>query len=405
VKVQDFGLGTFPDVTVLSDGTLRLAFTRYEGANPTGIVIVDNGVETRFIPNPCTGYVSVDAWGNIGYQQPDDTGVVLRPGLVSLGLGKLYGMRPLKLGYGVVVYQSEGGVISYPLIDGPAVIIGSPTPTGLAYLTTDRTYVTWDDNRASQPDMLNPAYTAGVAVGNGFKPDMGVCVRWGIFGQTWTGALWNDLAAIFYTPDWLAFAAWSPAEYVGQVRLATEVSFEDVAAWGNAPSPIPPTPIPPTPEPPMSQYPPAAWSIVQQCHAKFASAFAQNETGAREFTALCCEQLAYSFPTEGWCWKASSPTNPPSKDCTARQYQGRFEGWDILSQAGVTGPKYLANPPGYHDLTGQHPIPVVAVNHLGVTPPVPIPPTPIPPAPGQPTNADIYASIARLQADFDRVFR
>jgi hypothetical protein len=107
-------------------------------------------------------------------------------------------------------------------------------------------------------------------------------------------------------------------------------------------------------------------------HVRFAEQFPANDEGARGWTQMVNEQLAFSDPAGGWCSKSSTPTNPQSKDVSARRFQGRFEGWDMLQASGINGPRILAAyPPIYHDLAGQHPIAVTPHNHLGEEPPPP----------------------------------
>jgi hypothetical protein len=128
---------------------------------------------------------------------------------------------------------------------------------------------------------------------------------------------------------------------------------------------------PPDPEPDMD-FPRTEWAVVEQMHQRFSDDFPANEDGARGWTEITIEQLAFSFPSGGWCWKSSTPTSPPSKDAIARIIDGRFECWDVLQAAGVTGPRVLAAyPPIYHDIAGQHPIPVTPENHLDEDPPPP----------------------------------
>lgn len=148
-------------------------------------------------------------------------------------------------------------------------------------------------------------------------------------------------------------------------------------------------PNPPNPPEPSMLMPLDAWRVIEQMHARFAHTFPETEDGARGFTEMTLQQLAFTFPDGGWCWKRASVDRPPSKDCAARQVDGRFEGWDILAAAGHTGPRVLAAyPPVWHDLIAdghQVPIAVSPVNHLGVTPPIPQPPIPQPPVPNPPT--------------------
>lgn len=101
-------------------------------------------------------------------------------------------------------------------------------------------------------------------------------------------------------------------------------------------------------------FPRTEWGVVEQMHQRFAGDFSATEDGARAWTEMAIQQLAFSFPQGGWCWKKAAQGSPPSKDCIARQISGRFEGWDVLNAAGVNGPRVLAGyPPSYHDLVAE----------------------------------------------------
>lgn len=155
------------------------------------------------------------------------------------------------------------------------------------------------------------------------------------------------------------------------------------------------------------EMPLAAWRIIHAMHARFASTLPATEDGARTFTEMTLEQLKFSDPDGGWVGKRASPTRPKSKDVAARLIAARFEGWDILSGAGVSGPRVLATyPPAYHDLIAegnQVPFEVRSFNHLGIAPP-PVEPPPVdpPPAPGRLTLTqrvtELERVIARLKA-------
>lgn len=129
---------------------------------------------------------------------------------------------------------------------------------------------------------------------------------------------------------------------------------------------------PEEPEEPVD-FPPIEWETVVDMHERFAVDFPATEEGARGWTEMAIEQLAFSFPNGGWCWKKAAQNSPPSKDCIARQTGGRFEGWDVLIGAGVNGPRVLAGyPPTYHDLVAegnQVPIQVEPVDWLGLDEP------------------------------------
>lgn len=158
---------------------------------------------------------------------------------------------------------------------------------------------------------------------------------------------------------------------------------------------------PEEPEGPVD-FPRTEWGIVEQMHAKFARTRPATEDGAREWTRMAIEQLAFSFPSGGWCWKSASPDRPPSKDCIARRIEGRFQGWDVLQSAGVNGPHVLARfPPSFHDLIAegnQHPIPVNSKNHLGTE-------LDEPTEPGQATLDKIYADTQAILALLQKQFK
>jgi len=143
----------------------------------------------------------------------------------------------------------------------------------------------------------------------------------------------------------------------------------------------------------MPTIPADVWAQVKTVHARFAPEFPGDEHGAREFMRLLIGQVAFSFPDQGWCWKKSSPTAPPSKDCLARQEGGRLEGWDILVGAGAQGPRVLSESPAYHDLAGQHHVEVEARDVLGA-PPVHDAPEPADPA----LRPEIAQAVAALRS-------
>lgn len=142
-------------------------------------------------------------------------------------------------------------------------------------------------------------------------------------------------------------------------------------------------------------FPLQEWAVVKEMHERFNEDFPATEDGARGWVKKTIEQLVFSFPFGGWCWKSSTPTNPPSKDVIARQIAGRFEGWDVLSAAGVNGPRILANySPSFHDLIAegnQHPIPVTGVNHLDD------------PDPPDPPDGDLEEQITQLREELNRL--
>ena len=133
----------------------------------------------------------------------------------------------------------------------------------------------------------------------------------------------------------------------------------------------------------------------------------------RALTRKIIEQLKCEFPQAGYTWKAASQTRPPSKDAIARAVGGRLYVWDW--QNGSTRQRQVQANQRAEDITGQFPIPVSCVNHLGVpleNGPTPDPgtecprcpePTPCPTCPPD-LSADLQKAreqIATMTADRD----
>jgi hypothetical protein len=122
-------------------------------------------------------------------------------------------------------------------------------------------------------------------------------------------------------------------------------------------------------------------ALLEAYAAKFAIPPAPpvNDDACRLWTQRCAEQFAFSFPDEGWGWKAASPSRPPSTDVIATERP--FIGYDLIPNQGTAG-QSLAENPSPIDLAGQSFIPVIPRDHLGtavVQPPVPGPvPGPVP---------------------------
>lgn len=104
------------------------------------------------------------------------------------------------------------------------------------------------------------------------------------------------------------------------------------------------------------------WDVIVRMHDRFAQECIDRhpndmEAASREWTEMTNEQIQFSFPNEGFCWKSADPNRPPSKDSVARQLDGSFFGWDLLQSSSVNGPRNLVNyPPSPNDLAGQYPI-------------------------------------------------
>lgn len=310
------------------------------------------------------------------------------------------------------------------LADGTLIVnTGYAGSQGFRYVRPDNTIATGDETYGPNPYGLMEwtALASDLIIGQGQN---GGALVWDrgtlrVLVEPPAGVRFIHATATGQTDaDQFGLAFWGESGVPTTCMWGTLAELRALPVYQATPTPQPPVPIPPTPEPPMTQMPPAAWALIQECHRRFAYGLPVTEDGARQFTKICIEQLAYNYPSEGWCWKAADPGRPVSKDIVARQFGGRFEGWDILSAASLNGPRLLVDTPGWHDLSGQFPI-VAGQNHQGwvwmpenhldvpvpPTPQPPIPQPPVPPVPGQPTNAQILAAVQALQADFDRVFR
>lgn len=140
----------------------------------------------------------------------------------------------------------------------------------------------------------------------------------------------------------------------------------------------------------MEQLPREAYDICLMMHERFAQECIDKHPGnleeaARELTGRMVEQLLFSKPDEGYCWKSGDPNRPPSKDSVARTFNG-FWGYDMYAASGANGPKFFnPYPPPVNDLSNpmQHVIlppeaNLEVKNWLGLPIPVPVPPIPPP---------------------------
>ena len=118
-----------------------------------------------------------------------------------------------------------------------------------------------------------------------------------------------------------------------------------------------------------------------------------TDEASRTWTHQLCEQLAYSFPADGWCHKSAGEGRPHSADCIA--WVDPFIGWDIIGASGT--PQAVLTLDGASiDLTGQVRERVVPTNHLAPEPPDP-PEPPQPPVDDCPCAVELAAVNVTLQ--------
>lgn len=155
----------------------------------------------------------------------------------------------------------------------------------------------------------------------------------------------------------------------------------------NNPPNNPPPPIDPPKELPV-KLEPSVLTVVRQFAAQYPvpsggpnPADEAFENQCRLWTKMLAEQIAFSFPGQGFGTKNAGGGRPQSKDSLARFANGRLINYDMLGGVGTGSPTLLMDPDGV-DITGQTFIPVTPINHLATVPP-PVPPTqpPVPPIP------------------------
>jgi hypothetical protein len=130
---------------------------------------------------------------------------------------------------------------------------------------------------------------------------------------------------------------------------------------------------------------------VKETIVRFAAKFplATNDEESRVWTHKLAQQLAFSFPSEGWGHKSAGGGRPHSADCIA--IKAPFVGWDVISGGGAPGAKLQLESDSI-DLSGQEFEPVEAVNHIA---PAPVDPPIVPPVTPPASNE---AVIERLDA-------
>lgn len=90
-----------------------------------------------------------------------------------------------------------------------------------------------------------------------------------------------------------------------------------------------------------------------------------SDDDRRVSARMFAEQMRFSFGPD-WGSKASSPTNPQTKDAIAKRVGVRLCVWDIVN--GATRELQFGHG---EDITGQHFIAVTPIDHVGGQPPPP----------------------------------
>ena len=134
--------------------------------------------------------------------------------------------------------------------------------------------------------------------------------------------------------------------------------------------------------------------IVHALYARNVELAKGNDDQRRAITRKIIEQFICEFPDDGYTGKSADPSRPFSKDSIARRSEGRLYAWDW--QNGSTREPSVKAGQLASDITGQHPIPLGCIDHLGSAQPVPEPgPDPVPDEPGETLD-----TVAALYAEF-----
>lgn len=134
-------------------------------------------------------------------------------------------------------------------------------------------------------------------------------------------------------------------------------------------------------------YPARVQQIVNALCTKYPDLVVGDDDARRLLIRKIAEQIAFELGP-AWGTKASSPTNPPSKDAIALQENGALYAWDLINGASRQPNQF----PESMTITGQYFIAVTPTDHLGVQS---APSTPETPAPIT-CQFDLTAVFARL---------
>jgi hypothetical protein len=128
-----------------------------------------------------------------------------------------------------------------------------------------------------------------------------------------------------------------------------------------------PPPPPPDEEPPAVKIPQKVKDNIQALYERHKDLAEGDDDDRRALMRLIAEQNAFDLG-ERYGWKASTPTNPPSKDATAYTYKGEVYVADVFN--GTTRQPSI---PDEYERTNprQHFIAMTPINHLGEAPPPP----------------------------------
>ena len=185
---------------------------------------------------------------------------------------------------------------------------------------------------------------------------------------------------------WSRTAGEPPADLVLRDVNLTQLRVPLVRVPTPGPTlPNPGTPPPtPKPEEPPVPTPPMLPAYVTDTAREFPLPHDNwTDENRRLWMRKVIEQVVYDHPGEGWGWKSTTPTSPPSKDAIVKREGGLTYYFDL-----VNGSTRQVNAPGRMSLlTNQHFIEVAGVDHLGTPKPPQKPPAepPSEPPPQPPT--------------------
>lgn len=247
-------------------------------------------------------------------------------------------------------------------------------PTGLSRILDDGRVVTIDEDRHALPGATIPSFAGPLAVGEGPNG----------------GALWRHTSGASGTL-YKGRDSFTPKCAADGDTLAITTAGPDVRLFCGTLAQLTREPGIQVNTEESMRLPDGVQSIVEALYLRHTALAHGHDEQRRHLTQLIVEQTVFSFPGQGWGWKSADPNRPPSKDAIAKKDGARLLAFDLFDG----GTRKPIQRPDAIDITGQHFIPIIGVNHLGGVKPDPVEPDPVKPPPDP---VDLSPFLARLTA-------
>lgn len=413
----DFNAGVFPDVALEPNGRGWLIVREGDPKSPGYIVVLSwQGADmtglhefARYpVPGGSPAFPRIYAhdglvWvayhdGTIGHLRCLTTGTHER-------LDPCQNNEPIAFGAGYVAWQgaaADGWPVSrMHLTTGVVVDAGHGQGTGLAYVGDRGWVVLVDDNRLSEPGMVNPVRAGGLIVGEDPDPanrdNLGAL--WSLAGKR--GTLWPSTPCL--TPRCAVAGSLVAVTTWGQgAGVRVFVGTADELPTVTPPVIVPPIVSPPEPETPVM--PESLFPLVEEIFSRRLGHLGRPATN--DECAAVMNAVAWLARADGW-----GLSKKPSGNNAAQPTTGIRVAYDILQHRpsdtlwDALGPS--ENPQPLWGQAHPHNDPdrpwVAPVAPDGVVAPTPPVPAPIPPIVA-PTPCACAAELARISSAVDVLF-